>query len=421
MINSLDWLAQRAQVSPQKIALIFEDQRLTYNELNNRVVTMAAQLAAAGIEAGLHVAMLMPNRVETVCLVHALARLGAVLIPLNIRLTGGELRWQAGQTDCSFIICAAETETQAVALQQTGRRVISVDLPQPSGVETLYDFRGQAGEWYSRPLDVAAVQGIIFTSGTTGRPKGAMLTFANHQASAVASAFRLGTDPSDRWLACMPLYHVGGLAILFRCCLYGTTMVLQHGFDLVAVSRALETQRITLVSLVPTMLHRLLEANRLVLDSHRSKLRCILLGGGAATPSLLERSRALNLPVVTTYGLTEAASQVVTESPVEREPKAGSVGKPLMFSKVRIVDDQGQTLAPGEVGEIVISGPTVMKGYYKNLEATQKAVRNGELYSGDMGYVDGDGDLRVVQRRSDLIVSGECLSGRNRADNAGAS
>ncbi len=408
MMNTHDWLAQRTQVSPQKIALIFGDQHLTYQELNKRVAIMAAQLTDAGLKAKQHVAVLLPNRIETVCLIHALARLGAILVPLNIRLTAEELRWQAQQADCSLLICAAQTEAQAAPLAPSGQRIISVDLPHTPGFESLYDFMGAPAECLSRPLDLSALQGIVFTSGTTGHPKGAMLTFANHLTSATASAFRLGNDPADRWLACMPLYHVGGIAIIFRCCLYGTTVVLHNGFDLVAVSQALETQDITLISLVPTMLHRLLETLSETPEPQpkHSKLRCILLGGAAATSSLLARCQDLALPLATTYGLTEAASQVVTESPLEGGRKAGSVGKPLMFSQVRIVGFDGQAVEPGEVGEIVIKGPTIMQGYYKNPAATQEALRNGELYSGDMGYLDQEGDLWVVQRRADLIVSG---------------
>ncbi len=390
----LDWLAHRAAISPQKIALIFGERAWTYRELNELTAGLAAQLVAAGVEAGQRVATLMPNRAEYVGLIHALARLGAVLVPLNTRLTAGELRWQVEQADCRLVVCTAETETQAAKL----------NLPtcnlQPATRLTANPQPFQQG----RPLDLSATQGIVFTSGTTGRPKGAMLTFANHFYSATASAYRLGTAPEDRWLACMPLYHVGGIAIILRCCLYGTTVVLQPGFDPAAVAQALDTQEVTLVSLVPTMLHRLLESHPASLAN--PQLRCILLGGAAAPAPLLEQSLTLSLPLATTYGLTEAASQVATASPGEVRLKPGSVGRPLMFSQVSILDDDGRQLPPGEIGEIVVGGPTVMQGYYRQPEATQKTLPNGQLRTGDMGYLDADGDLWVVQRRADLIVSG---------------
>jgi O-succinylbenzoic acid--CoA ligase len=373
--------------------------------LNRLVAGMASQLTAAGVGAGQQVAVLLPNRVEYVCLIHALARLGAVLVPLNIRLTGAELGWQVGQAGCSFVVCSQQTEAQAVDLAQGGRRILSVDPPQASSVEAFTEVPAHdLGQWQSRPLNLEAVQGIVYTSGTTGRAKGAMLTYGNHLWSAMASAYRLGTDPADRWLVCMPLYHVGGMAIIWRCCLYGTTVVLQTGFDPLAVSRALDSQGISLISLVPTMLHRLLEAHRASLTA--STLRYILLGGAAAPQPLLEECLALNLPVATTYGLSEAASQVATALPAEAYRKPGSVGKPLMFSEVHIAGEHGQELPPGEIGEIVVCGPTVMQGYYDQPQATRKILPDGRLHTGDMGYLDQEGDLWVIQRRADLIVTG---------------
>ena len=404
MTNASDWLSQRARVSPQKAALIWGQQTWTYSQLNGLVGTMSRRLVTAGIDANSHVAVLMPNRVAYVCLIHALARVGAVLVPLNVRLTPDELGWQVEQAGCSTIICAAGTEAQTTALATPGRRLISVDPPTRPGVEALDEFAEAEQSEQGRPLDLDAVQGIVFTSGTTGRPKGTMLTFGNHFWSATASAFRLGTDPADRWLVCMPLYHVGGIAIIFRCCLYGTTVVLQSGFDPTAVIQAIDANGLTLISVVPTMLARLLESYGRELAS--AQLRCILLGGAAAPESLLESSRALDLPIATTYGLTEAASQVATAPAAAVRHKPGSVGKPLMFSRVRIVGENGQLLPDGEIGEIVVRGPTVMRGYFKDAAATAKSLVNGELRTGDMGYIDVDGDLWVVQRRADLIITG---------------
>jgi len=436
----LDWLTQRAVSSPDEIALIDGRRQWRYAELNEWATDMAGRLRAAGVSPGNHVAVLMPNRPEYVCTIHALARLGAVLVPLNVRLTPGELRWQMDRADCAYLLCSRETEGVASQiadcrlqisrshsaisnLQSAIRsgserradvhRVLSVDRPEQPGVEALDDFATRAaGFREGRRRDLDEVQCIIFTSGTTGRPKGAMLTYGNHLASATASAFRLGTLSGDQWLACMPLYHVGGLAIVLRCCLYGTTLVLHGGFDPAAVSSALDTQAVTLISLAPTMLHRLLEARGR--QPFPESLRCVLLGGAAAPATLVERSLALGVPVATTYGLTEAASQVATASPDEVRRKAGApstgpghfVGKPLMFSQVRIAGEDGQEQPPGEIGNIEVRGPTVMAGYYRRPEATREALWNGWLRTGDMGYLDEDGDLWVVQRRSDLIVTG---------------
>src|SRR5690606_31876585 len=211
-----------------------------------------------------------------------------------------------------------------------------------------------------------AVQAIVFTSGTTGQPKGAMLTYGNHFWSAMASAYRIGVLPGDRWLSILPLYHVGGLAVLFRSCLYGTAAVLQEGFEVEAVNRSLDEEAITLASLVPTMLYRLLPAR----SSWPDTLRLVLLGGAAASPELVAQAAAAGVPVATTYGLTEASSQVATMLPEEVRRKPGSAGRPLLFNQVRIVDDSGAPLPAGEVGEIAVRGPAVMAGYYGEPEAT---------------------------------------------------
>jgi O-succinylbenzoic acid--CoA ligase len=390
-----DWLTARVQATPRKIALIIGEEQWTYGELGQWVDAYCAGLITHGMTSGQHVAVLMPNGLTYVCLVHTLARLGAVLVPLNTRLTAAELRWQISHSDAALLVYGEETATIASQLMDDSN-CIAVNAAalrsQGEGSGAKSQFR----------LD--APQAIVFTSGTTGQPKGAVLTFANHFWSATASSYRLGLSPEERWLSCLPLYHVGGLAVVFRSCLYGTAIVLHERFDLGAFNTSLERDQITLTSLVPTMLHRLLAMRKG--QAWPASLRHILLGGAAATPELLAAAQASSAPVATTYGLTEAASQVATLCPADVVRKPGSVGRPLMFTNVRIVDETGATLPPGEKGEIVVTGPTVMSGYYKNPAATAKTIRNGDLFTGDIGYLDDEGDLWLVQRRSDIIISG---------------
>jgi O-succinylbenzoic acid--CoA ligase len=206
----------------------------------------------------------------------------------------------------------------------------------------------------------------LFTSGTSGAPKPVVLTSANFGWSALASAVALGLDPAERWLCPLPLAHVGGLSVLVRSAVYATTAVLHAGFDAAAVVRALCEDRITLVSLVPTQLARVLDAGL----ERPPGLRWVLLGGAPAPPALLERAAAAGVPVAETYGLTEACSQVATG------------GVPLPGVKVELAAD----------GEIVVSGPTVAGG--------------GPLATGDLGAWDEHGRLRVVGRKADTIVTG---------------
>lgn len=387
----LDWLFHSTQANPQNIALIYRDHSWTYAELNAQVDTLCHVLSAHEITQGQSIGVLMPNCPEYILLIHALIRVGAVIVPLNTRLTTHELRYQVETADCAYVIYDIETAETAVQLGQT---VIAM--------QSLMDRPSAA--FIPQTIDFDRLHAIVFTSGTTGKPKGAMLTYSNHFYSATASAFRLGTLPDDRWLLCLPLYHVGGLNIVLRCCLYGTTVVLHQGFDPNAILSALTQHAVTLISLVPTMLTRLLDLNGDQFLSHH--LRLILLGGAAASIDLVARCQRLGLPISTTYGLTEADSQVATQTPTHTLQKPGSVGKGVPWTTITVIGKDGQVLPTGEIGEIVVRGHTVMRGYYRDPEATAKALRNGTLYTSDLGYFDADGDLWLVQRRSDLIVTG---------------
>jgi o-succinylbenzoate---CoA ligase len=401
----LAWLAQRAIENPDSIALIYRDQVWTYAELNTQVSEMTARLALMGVKRGDHVAVLMPNRPEYVMLIYAVTRLGAVLVPLNTRLTASEIRWQIEQSDVALVVCASEAEAKSVELLDAMWRIVSVDSPGDTRITALNTIETAGPQFLQGvPLMPGQVQAIMFTSGTTGQPKGAMITFANHFHSAVGTFYRLEPASLHRWLLCMPLYHVGGLSIVLRCCLFGTTVVLHDGFDVAAVSEAIDRDRITIVSLVPTMLHRLVE--------HRGEvplpdtLRCVLLGGAAAGQRLIDQCVERNIPIALTYGLTETCSQVATASPAEVRRKPGTVGKPLTNVAVRIADAEGHVMPRGEIGEIAVAGMTLMSGYYNQPEATDHVLKGNWLHTGDLGYMDKDDDLWIVQRRSDLIVSG---------------
>lgn len=394
-----DWLRARAADTPEGLALLIDGRWWCFGELDALASRLCARLAADGARPGDHLAVLLPNSLPMVVAVFALARLGAVMVPLNTRLTAAEVAWQVARADCTRLICASPTEKQAADVPASLPRLVL-----PVAMLAFEAWAVQQPLADPPPATVNHPQAIIFTSGTTGYAKGAVITFANHLWSAVGSAFRLGVVPGDRWLACLPLYHVGGLAVLFRACLYGTAVVLHESFDTTAVRRSLREDGVTLVSLVPTMLSRLLHEGLTAGDT--PALRLILLGGAAAPAALLAEARAAGLPVAVTYGLTEAASQVATLLPDGVARKSGSAGKPLLFTTVAVVDDHGCELPPGEPGEIVVRGPTVMAGYYRDEPATAAALRDGRLHTGDIGYLNADGDLWVLDRRADLIVSG---------------
>ena len=241
---------------------------------------------------------------------------------------------------------------------------------------------------------------VLFTSGTSGRPKGARLTYGNLWFSAIGSALHLGQRPDDIWLAALPMFHIGGLSILYRGIIGANLVNLHERFEPDRVSAAID-EGATHVSLVPTSLRQLFEVRR---GSPWPKtLRCVLLGGAASPPALIDECVELGIPVAPTYGLTESASQAATLRPHEITAKRGSSGLPLPVTRLRIVE-QGQVLPPGETGEIELRGPTIFAGYLGDKGRPFDA--DGWFATGDAGYVDDGGYLYIADRRDDLIVTG---------------
>ena len=380
---------------PDRIFFAVEHSGWTYADVNRYVaLTCETILSRAALEPGDRVAILMQRPLPFALTMLALMRMRAVIVPLNTRLTASELAWQAGNVDCRLVICERETRTLTSAID---RQVI--ELPTMTDHDRPTKFDG----WGTMRFDDDFA--IIHTSGTSGKPKAATLTAGNIWHSALGTSLMLETQGNERWLCVLPLYHVGGLNIILRCLIHHTAI--EFGptapFDVQETNRVLSENPITIVSLVPTMLQRLLDAKT---RPWNPSLRLILLGGEAPSTELLARCQAENLPIATCYGLTETASQVATALPELVYQKPGTVGKAKKTAQLRIIDAQGADAAPGVPGEVLVKGETVMRGYYNDPAATALALRDGWLHTGDIGYLDQDGDLFILQRRDDLIVSG---------------
>jgi o-succinylbenzoate---CoA ligase len=321
-----DWLTSAARARPDHPAVVAGGAAVTYGELDERAASVARRLAAQRVGPGARVRVSHAPGIAFAELLHAVPRLGAVLEPL--------MPEDPPQP-------APGPDEADVALRTT---------PEPD-----------------------AVHSVIHTSGTTGEPKPVELSFANHAASAAASADALGVDPDDRWLCPLPLHHVGGLAVLIRCAINRTTAVIHQRFEVERVKAALEAGEVTLASLVPTMLVRLREAGL----RETPGLRAIALGGGPVPTGLLEWAADRGIPVTPVYGMTETCSQVV----------AGSPGRPL----------RGVELDIGAGGEILVRGPMVARG---------ASAQDGWLHTGDLGRLDAQGMLHVEGRLKELIVTG---------------
>ena len=401
-----DWLATRADATPGATALAAAadvDEATTYADLDERVEVLAGRLAATGVGVDDTLAVCAGTREEFLVLAHAAQRLGAVLVPLNDRLTAGELRERLGRVEPAAVVCEGDTEPVVLEATRDGdvdgatdASVLTLDDPA-AGAERLTDVRPEPFDLPEWELDDPLV--VMFTSGTTGDPDGVVLTLGNVLASATASAFRLGVVPDDCWHVPLPMYHMGGLAPVYRSVLYGTSLSVQRGFDPATTLAALREADATAVSLVPTMLERLLDEGTL------PDLRFVLLGGAACPPALLERAQDRGVPVAPTYGMTEAASQIATARPEEARTNPESVGNPVMFADVTVVDDAGAVCEPGERGELVVSGPMVTPGYLDE-SRTAEAFSPRGLRTGDVGHRDEAGRLYVHGRADDRIVTG---------------
>ena len=423
-----DWLAHRATAMPGRTALVAAGRTWSFAELDADVTRLAHRLASHGVRSGDRVATLLANGPWPAMIVHAMLRLGAVIVPLNTRLTDAELAWQVGDVGPCLLVVDTRNASRAGAVLGTSSGVEVHDLdvdttpsafgaPDPGTSPVRAVVRGTSAtgllatgamaQAATPPagtfLDPEAVLAIIYTSGTTGQPKGAMLTVGNFWWSAIGSALNLGTHADDRWLACLPLFHVGGLSIVLRAAIGGFAAVVHDGFDAATINRAIDEDRITTISLVGVMLQRMLDARG---DTpYPRSLRTVLVGGGPVPRPLLDRCIALGVPVVQTYGLTETASQVVTLSHSDVLHRLGAAGRALYPNRIRIrLSDRDA--APGEAGQILVQGPVVMAGYAGRPEESARAIVDGWLHTGDIGYMDRDGFLFVLDRRDDLIITG---------------
>jgi len=408
--SSTGWIESLTAGKHVGPALVFGGREVGAVELARAARQTLGCLDGLGVEAGDVLGVLAPPSIEGVALVHALLDRGIVLMPLNARLAEPEQRLALEASGARFLVVSTASEDALARrlAENAGCGLLRLETfddaspisgvcsPEVSRASELFAHRER------RLAESAAL--VVRTSGTSGQPKGAVLGLDNLKASADASAALLTSRSSDRWLLCMPLFHIGGLSILFRSARGGETVLLQDRFDPIAVSRSLEEEGVTHVSLVATMLERLLEARGV--RRAPTSLRCVLLGGGPASASLIARAEALGYPIAPTYGLTEAASQVATWPPHRGMSSRSSELEALPGLELRIVDDRGRVLGPDQEGEIQLRGPTVMRGYLDDPVATLDALRDGWLSTGDVGRLDRAGRLGVLDRRADLIVSG---------------
>ncbi|MGE5338457.1 MAG: acyl-CoA synthetase [Gemmatimonadota bacterium] len=403
-----DWISGHALRSPHRTAIRFDGRDLSYADFAQQIGRLASALAACGVARGRCVSYLGLNRPEELALLFACARLGALFMPLNWRLAAPEHRERL--LDCPPAVLVVEDGfvAQTVANEDTLPPMTRVAIGSaPEGWITYDALLARAGS-AARDATVTPQLPLLVchTSGSTGQPKGVLLTQGALIANAANSVALHDMTAEDRILTNLPLFHVGGLNNQTTPALQaGATVVLHSKFDPVTTFDAIEQERITLTVLVPTQLTMMMALPRWQ-SADFSSLRMITTGSTIVPEHIIRAVHARGVPLVQIYGLTETCPIAAYLRAEDAVRKAGSTGRAAPHCELRVVDGDDRDVAPGARGEILIRGANVMVGYWKQPQATAAALAGGWFHSGDIGHFDTDGFLWVDGRAKDMIISG---------------
>ena len=410
-------LKAATRANPQKMAAICAQTRLTFEQLDSRVNKLSGALSGLGINPGDRVAVLALNCHRFLELYYAVPQLGAAIVPINFRIPPAELKYILDHSGA-----------RAIATDSTMRPVIEAIRPELQSVQHYISMADEPVDGflsYETLIETAPARfdppatgdqdlmGLFYTSGTTGEPKGVMLTHRNMESNVEHSMAVYKYQPDDIYLHVAPMFHLADGAAVFVHTSRAGTQVFIPRFEPAAVLDAIQRERVSLVLLVPTMINFMLQHPAMT-SYDLSSLRHVTYGASPIAPEVLKRAmKAFGCEFGQGYGLTEA-SPLLTVFTTEDHKKAlesnerllTSCGKPVPGVEVRVVDPDGVDIKPGEVGEIVARGENIMAGYWKRPEDTENAVRDGWLYTGDLATVDEEGYLYLVDRKKDMIVTG---------------
>ncbi len=412
-VNLGYFLVKSARKFPDKPALIQERETITYEDFNRRVNRLGNALLGLGCRKGDKVATLSPNTIALCESYFAIWKVGAVLVPLNPRLRGPELADMIDSSDSSVLIYDEAFKDVVSGMRPS---LAKVRVYMMSGAQTPPDTvclqRAQEEGSEEEPRTEVSEDdelAIVYTAGTTGRPKGVTLTHRNY-IWGVLNQLTTYTRPDrslDKSLLVFPIAHTGGLIGFTTHVTRGATCILQRTADLRDILDTIQRERVDTLGMVPALFNALSQVPYLR-DYDRSSVRLVGSGGAVLTEETKKKIPLLfpEAEFFDTYGMTECSGPISILRPEDFFRKGACVGKPFPHHEVRVADERGRDLPPGEVGEIVVYGPTVMKGYYKDLDATKEAIVDGWLHSGDLGRMDEEGYIYIVDRKKDIIISG---------------
>jgi fatty-acyl-CoA synthase len=405
------WLVQRERLTPEREAVVDGGRRLTYRELNRRVNRLARALQEDGLQAGDRIGILAFNRLEFVEVIMAAAKLGLILVPLNWRLTPAELGFILKDSGAETLFFDPGLAELAAGLRGTPplkRFVVFGKATQES--DAAYDaWLGSQPD--DEPLtktaaDLDTPHIIMYTAGTTGRPKGAVLTQGASFWNALNLTLAMDFTSADRNLVVLPMFHIGGIGLFTLPMLYhGATVVIQHTFDPARTLELLAAERISLFFGVPAVFLALIQHAQFRAEAFGS-VRLVMSGGAPLPVSLVKSYHAAGITLQQGFGMSEAAPSIATLPRDLALAKAGSIGRAVFHLDARIVDDGMRTVPVNQVGELVLRGPNLLIAYWNRPDATREAFSGGWFHTGDLARMDADNDLWIVDRKKDMFISG---------------
>jgi acyl-CoA synthetase (AMP-forming)/AMP-acid ligase II len=427
-VNTADFLNIAAAICPDKTAIVFEDKRYTFSQLNERVNRLANGLIKLGAKKGVVIAFLQVNCNQCVETYFAVAKAGAIYLPLNFRAKEKELIYMLNMAEASMLIAGERYISMIQSIRpelKYLKHLISIETKHPDMHFYEDIIKNSSAEEVVTPIDEKDTTILMYTAGTTGFPKGVMLSHNSFTGYVLENVTPPDPEADERNILTVPLYHVAGIQALMAAIYGARTLIMERQFDPEEWMTLVEREKASRAMMVPTMLKQLLDHPNF--KQHNLKSLKVITYGAAPMPLPVIRKALDEFPGVSfinAFGQTETASTItalgpedhfITGTPAEREKKLkrlASIGKPMADIEMKVVNDDGKTLGVGEVGEILARGPRVMTGYWKDEEKTRKTIdKDGWVHTGDIGYVDEDGYYFLSGRSSDIIIrAGENIS-----------